>query len=124
MSGLKVLVVDDNQSLCELYTILLTAWGYDVQAVKDGQEALDYLSQHALGIKLVMTDFRMPGMNGVELTSRIKKLWPKIPVIVMSADDADEIGRAARTAGADAFMHKPFKFSELRTNIVTLCKGQ
>lgn len=118
MSGLKVLVAEDDPGMRELVTELLTVWGHSVHAVGDGEEAALHLDKHASETELVVTDFQMPRMNGIELTRRVKKFTPSIKVIMMSGfRDHDILMEMAHEAGADAFIKKPFEIEELQKAI-------
>lgn len=111
---LSVLVVDDDPSMREVLTELLAILGHTVCVAADGVSAVCHLIQHP-ETEMVITDFRMPQMDGVELTKHIRATKPAgIKVIVMSGDDPDVIGKAALAAGADAFMQKPLSLSELK----------
>ena len=114
---MKILVVEDNPGLRELVTEILTVWGHYVHAVGDGEEAVRHLDKHASETELFVTDFQMPRMNGIELVRHIKSLEPRIRIIMMSGDDPDKIRTAAREAGADAFIRKPFLVDELQEAI-------
>lgn len=118
MSGLKVLVAEDDPGLRELVTEVLTVWGHSVHAVGDGEEAARHLDKHASETELVVTDFQMPRMNGIELTRRVKKVAPGIKVIVMSGfSDLGILMEMVDAAGADAFIKKPFAIEELQKAI-------
>lgn len=119
MRKLHALVVDDDRSVRELTTELLILWGYDVRMAGDGEEAMLQLRE-VPQTTLVVTDYRMPNMNGVELTKRVKQVTPGTRVIVVSGDDPDEIGEAVRAAGADAFLRKPFNMDELWASIANV----
>lgn len=119
MNKLQALVVDDDRSVRELTAELLILWGYDVRMAGDGEEAMLFLRE-APQTALVVTDYRMPNMNGVELTKRIKQIAPGIKVIVVSGDDPNEIGESVRAAGADApLLRKPFNMDQLWASIVS-----
>lgn len=116
---MKILVVDDDPSVREVLAELLTVWGHAVRVVADGVSAICYLNQHP-ETELVITDFRMPGMNGLELTKHIRATKSGMKVVVLSGDDADVIGKAARATGAYAFMPKPCDFRELKALVAGL----
>jgi CheY-like chemotaxis protein len=118
---LRVLVAEDNPGMCELVVEILTVWGHSVHAVGDGKEAVRHLREHAPEIELVITDFQMPKMNGIELARQVKKATPDIKVIVMSGfDDLGILMEMVDAAGADAFIRKPFGIEELRATIASV----
>lgn len=121
MKNLRVLVAEDYPGLRELVVQILTSWGHEAHAAEDGEDAARRL--RVLEADLVITDFQMPRMNGLELTKYIKVLDAKIRVIVMSGcteDGPDALNEAARKAGADAFITKPILINELQAVITNL----
>ncbi len=86
LSGRTVLVVEDDFSSREVLVMLLEGEGLEVMAASDGEEAMERLGQ-ARGIDLIVTDYMMPKLNGIDLCRRIESdpRWREIPVILMSA---------------------------------------
>jgi CheY-like chemotaxis protein len=80
-----VLCVDDNASILALYLNLLEQDGYEVIAASSGRTALNAFHARAGGIDAVILDFRMPGMNGVELAASLKSLEPALPILMISS---------------------------------------
>jgi len=83
MSPKKVLIVDDESNLRELYRGELSEAGYDVATASTGEEALAMIEE--AGPDLVTLDVRMPGMGGIEALREIRELDPGIPVIMLTA---------------------------------------
>jgi two-component system response regulator AtoC len=102
-----VLVVDDDASMRHLLTVILTDRGYQVRAVGSAEDALKEFS--ARPFDLVLTDVRMPRMDGIALTRAIQERQPGATVIVMSAYGSHEAALEAMKAGAYDFLPKPFK---------------
>lgn len=118
---LHVLVAEDNPSLRELVVEFLTMFGHDVHTAGDGEEAMRHLREYAQKTDLIITDFQMPKMNGIELTRHVKKVVPGIKVIVMSGfSDHGILMEMVDVSGADAFIKKPFSIEELRTVIASV----
>jgi CheY-like chemotaxis protein len=106
MSALrKVLVVDDDPVVGKSFDRVLTAKGYNVITAHDAAEALERMREGE--VDLVVTDIRMPGMNGLELAETVKASRPWTPVLIVTGygNDADEA--RAKAAGVSAFLHKP-----------------
>ena len=78
----KLLCVDDDPLFRHLYKTLFGSLGYDVALAANGEQALAELRSRR--VDAVLTDFRMPGMDGHELTLRIKQIHPQLPVILLS----------------------------------------
>ena len=109
-----VLLVDDDLSLLSLLSRRLTREGFDVSTATSGPAALAALERSWPA--LVLIDLMMPGMDGVELARRIKRLVD-LPIIVLSAVDADTSKVASLEAFAEDYLTKPFSFEELVARI-------
>lgn len=105
----RLLVVDDDAGIRDLFQATLATHGYDVRLAKDGFAALA-LMRGALP-DLLLTDLKMPNMSGFELLSIVRRRFPQIPAIAVSG----EFQPAAEPLGvlADAFFAKPFQFEDL-----------
>jgi two-component system response regulator AtoC len=103
----SVLVVDDEASMRHLLTVILSDHGHEVRAVGSAEAALEELKARAFD--LVLTDVRMPRMDGIALTRAILERQPGATVIVMSAYGSHEAAVEAMKAGAYDFLPKPFK---------------
>ena len=101
-----VLGVDDDSRVREAIESLLDMAGYEALVFSSADELLR--SRALATADCVITDVRMPGMDGIELQRRIKVDYPKLPVIFISAHFDDEIRRQALDGGAVDFMYKPF----------------
>ena len=102
----QVLVVDDEPMICHQLQRLYKQSGYAVQIAASAEDALSRLEQG--DIDLVVTDVRLPGMSGVELTARIHALYPNVPVIVMTGYAAIENAVEVLKHGASDYIVKPF----------------
>ncbi len=108
----RILIVDDDRSLREFLEILLAKDGYKVVSATDGRHALEILA--AERISLVLSDIRMPGMDGVTLLKEIKREKPSLPVILITAFASLDTAVAAMREGAWDYITKPFRIDELR----------
>ncbi|ALC16700.1 response regulator receiver protein [Desulfuromonas soudanensis] len=109
MSKKKILIVEDEESLLKLESILLTSKGYEVKGVPNGQAALDALGEDLPD--LVLLDIMLPEIDGFEVCRRIKanSLTRHIPVIMLTAKKSREDMARGETVGADWYITKPFK---------------
>ncbi len=110
----RVLIVDDSPTVCEFIARGLTEKKYQTLQAVRMEDALRYGGEL---VDVVLTDIIMPGMNGYEGIRQIKRNWPDVPVIAMSAGAGDG-GRdktllKARNIGADAILQKPFTIPDL-----------
>jgi two-component system response regulator AtoC len=107
----SILVVDDDPAMRHLLSVILTDHGWEARAVAAAQDALKELE--ARDFDLVLTDVRMPGMDGLALLREIQRLRPELTVIVMSAYGAQDAALEAMKAGAYDYLSKPFKRDEV-----------
>jgi two-component system response regulator VicR len=112
-----ILVVDDDTSFCAIMKEFLKGDGFEVHLAYDVPHALSLLE--CLTPDLILADIMMPDIDGLWLLRnlRSKPIWADIPTIVVSARTLPEERTAAKEAGADAFVSKPFSFGDLRTMI-------
>jgi FixJ family two-component response regulator len=112
-----VVGVDDDFRVRESMKSLVESAGYAASVYPSGEE---FLQSGALaGTLCVVTDVRMPGMDGIELQRRIRLERPELPVIFISAHYDDETRQRAFDGGALAFLYKPFNAAELLGAIET-----
>src|SRR6476620_7042094 len=101
--GALILLVDDNPHGLVARKTVLEQLGYSIRTAANGEEALHQLSLQK--VDLVVTDFRMPNMDGVELISRIRKLHHDMPVILLSGF-VEPLGLTEQSTGADVVLSK------------------
>lgn len=107
----KVLIVDDEPDLREILAYSFTEWGWKVSEASSGNEATERLS--AEGFDLIVSDIRMPGGSGVDLTIAVRtKLLLTTPIILVSGFSDIDIVKA-KALGAQHLMSKPFDLDEL-----------
>lgn len=107
-----ILIVDDEEGLREGLGKLLEDEGYVVLCAETGEEALDVLQQSR--IDLVLTDMRMPGMDGIELLKKIRERHGDLGVIILTGYGQIESYIEAMNFGAIEYVSKPFKVNELK----------
>lgn len=106
----SVLVVDDNRDLLYLLSVRLVSAGYIVYGAANGLEALEQMEKHSVDV--VLTDYRMPKMDGFELLSVCRVKWPGTPVLVFSGEQ-DDMAHEALERGAFAWIRKGSEFTML-----------
>jgi two-component system response regulator AtoC len=107
----SVLIADDEESIRHVLTVLLSERGYEVRAVSDGQEALRELA--AQDYDALVTDVRMPRLNGLDLVRAAQAQSPEMTIIVMSAYGSHDLAIEAMKAGAYDYLGKPFRPDEV-----------
>lgn len=109
----RVLVVDDEENIREILAEILMNGDHDVVTAADGAEALRRLRESAAEFDLVFTDLGLPGMNGYEVASEIKKIRPNLPVGLVTGWGATLDAEKARAHGVDLVISKPFRFEQV-----------
>ena len=120
------MVVDDSATIRDLIAVNLELEGYDVDTAEDSDACLAYLTRVVAGEvplpDIFLLDVVMPGVNGVELTRRLKAdpLTAHIPVLIVSASAQQRDFEVARAAKADGYLTKPFDPDELVSTVAQL----
>lgn len=110
VSGVRVLVVDDEKAIRRFLQVSLSTHGHTVFEARGGQEALEAVVAHRPD--LIILDLGLPDMEGVEVTRRLRE-WTQTPIIILSVRDHETDKIAALDAGADDYLTKPFSMGEL-----------
>jgi DNA-binding NtrC family response regulator len=108
----KLLIVDDEQGMRQLLTIVFGREGHEVRAAENGRRGLELLREEAAD--LIVSDVRMPDMGGIELLRAARELLPEVAVVMMTAFATVDTAREAFKLGADDFITKPFDIDELK----------
>lgn len=116
MNALRVLLVDDELSMLLTLAANLELEGLDVETANSGARALEIMKGKSFD--LVLSDVRMPKMNGVELFREIHKLHPKLPVILMTAFALESLISEAIAEGAFTVLPKPFDVDQLLKTVL------
>ncbi len=115
-----ILIVDDELSMRECLKILFEKDGYEVSVAEDAATALKITEKE--DINIVLSDIRMPGMNGLELLAELKHRSPELPVIMITAFASPDDAVLAMKHGAFDYITKPFKVDEIKEVIRTAVK--
>ena len=110
----NILVVDDEPQITRVLKTTLSSQGYGVRSAGDGQEALNEMKSWQPD--LIITDLRMPNVDGLELCRRVRK-ESRIPIIVLSVKGEETIKVEALDCGADDYITKPFSVNELLARV-------
>jgi DNA-binding NtrC family response regulator len=119
----SIVVIDDDQEMKSLMTEFLESNGYEVRSFSLAADAFEEAKRQVaecgtwLGVDLIISDIQMPEMDGIELTQRLKKMAPEIPVILVTAFGSIEAAIEATKQGAQDYIVKPFKLSELGVRV-------
>src|ERR1044071_4759552 len=107
----KVLVVDDEKNQREIYTLILEDDGYQVTTAQSGEQALRFARENQFD--LVLTDYKMIGMDGLTLLAELLKLDPSLIVVMMTAHGSVESVKEALRGGAFDYLEKPIDREQL-----------
>ena len=123
-ASLRMLAVDDAPEVREYFLNLAESIGIDCDVASDGQEAATMLAENTKApYSIIFADWKMPGMNGIELTRHVKERYgSRVVVIMISASEWELIEKDAKEAGVDKFVPKPL-FASLIVDCITECLG-
>lgn len=111
----RILIVEDDPSILAGLELNLSMEGYQINAARDGEEAIDVAQR--LDFDLVLLDLMLPKKNGLEVLEALRKHQPELPVIILSARDTQVDKVAGLDLGADDYVTKPFGLPELLARI-------
>jgi CheY-like chemotaxis protein len=109
----NILIIDDDPGFLKTLEEELSSCNEDwnILTAENGKQGVALIDSHS--IDLVVTDLRMPVMDGYELLASLRKKRPAVPVIVMTADDTREVGKRLHSLGVERCIAKPFQLSEI-----------
>ena len=110
-----ILICDDEEGIRESFKLILEE-GYDLKFATNGLEALEMLK--TLSPHLMLLDIKMPKMHGMEILKQVKKLKPKLPVIIVTGYQSVEMSQEALKNGAADYIPKPFDSKQI-TKVVS-----
>lgn len=120
--GHRILVVDDEADLVEILTEDFSSYGAEVFSAASGQEALAVLEREP--VTVIVSDVRMPGMDGVELLREVRRRFPQAPPYVfLLSGFADLKPEQALALGSQALLPKPFDLRALRRTVAQVLKS-
>ena len=110
----KIIIVEDDPSICQFLTTTLTANAYDVVLADTGKSALDIIASHCPDV--ILLDLGLPDMDGNDIIRQLRT-WTRTPIIVLSARNTEQDKATALDLGADDYLSKPFGTVELLARI-------
>lgn len=110
---MKVVLVEDNQTLQKSITKVLTDKGYSVQVFYDGESARKWLMLEHTTVDVCIFDYMLPELDGVALTTLLREAGINTPVLILTARDTIQDKVTGLESGADYYLTKPFEFDEL-----------
>ncbi len=116
-TGQLVVILDDEEAITELIEMNLVKNGFRVAPFNHSPKCLHYLETCQEPVSLLITDFAMPELDGLELIQIIRKLHPDLPIIVYSGQITPDDQENFEQVGVDAVLHKPISFAEMNRHI-------
>lgn len=113
---IQILLVDDDRHIRSLGRELLEKLGYHVETAATGEEVLEKFHQ-GRPLDLVILDYHLPGMSGLEVIQKLKRVYPGAEVLVASGFFSNRDKEQLMAGGARGFLDKPFRLGELRSRI-------
>jgi CheY-like chemotaxis protein len=112
-----VLLIDDDASVLKISTLMLKRMGYTVTAYDNPLAALDAVRNDPTAFQIVITDYNMPVMPGLEIAAAVRDLCPDLPVVVISGYVDDQLRTGAARTGVAELISKPFTVREFSAKI-------
>jgi CheY-like chemotaxis protein len=109
----RILYIDDDETFGFLVKRVCEGRGHRVEACTSHKKALEILAADPDGFDLVITDYRMPGTDGIEVTRRVREAHPGLKCVLMSGLVNEQLSRDAAAAGIARVLHKPFRAEHL-----------
>jgi DNA-binding NtrC family response regulator len=114
----RLLILDDEKDILSAFAGLLQRFSYDAKLFSDPAKALEKIALDPASIDLVMTDIRMPSLDGISFVKTIRSLCPKLPIIFMTAYDTDEVRDQVKCFDKVVFLEKPFVLEKVFTETI------
>lgn len=111
-AGVRILIVDDEPSVCHLVRRILSVEGAEILEARSGKDALRLA--RTCPVDLLVVDVRLPDLSGLEVLRRVRRIDPTVPVIMLSGHGSRESVRTSMSLGAFDYLTKPLNHEELR----------
>lgn len=118
----RVLVVDDDEEMRSLLRLSLEFDGHHVTERDRGTDVLETLREATFD--LIILDNKMPGLNGLDLLPILRREFPQVPVVLVTAFGGRQVASSALRLGAASYLEKPFRLGQLRDAIAGLIPGR
>lgn len=121
LHDLKVLVVEDSPAAAKLLQMVLAGLGiHQAFVAKDGKAAQDFLDAADDLVDLIICDWKMPRMSGLELLCQVRTVYPDMPFMMVTGNNDFESVKIAKESGVNAYITKPFSASQVQSKLLAL----
>jgi CheY-like chemotaxis protein len=121
----RVLMADDDAEICALIQTILRRGPYQLTVCNDAESALHHVERDE-PFDLVICDFMLPGISGIELITRVRAhpASTDVPIVMISGDNDAAVHARAKAAGANVFLNKPFSLKQMRSTVESLLEAR
>jgi len=109
--NVKIMIVDDEEGVRESFNMILKIKDYEVQTFEDGEAAISTLKKDMFDLAFI--DYKLPGMDGIEVLKKIKEIDPSVEAVIVTAYASESSHANAITLGALEYLRKPFLMEEI-----------
>lgn len=117
---MKILMVEDNQTLCEMMAMFFKKEKWEAGYAQDGVKAVEMFKKDPTGWDIVLLDLNLPKMDGMQVAAEMRKISPTVPIIMLTARDSESDQVLGLEMGADEYVTKPFSTIALIARIKAL----
>lgn len=120
----KIAVVDDEKLILQVFSSLMRQFHYDADFFSSSLRAFETIAANPGKYKLVISDIRMPEMDGITFAKKIRSLFPDLPIVFMTGDMSAELKEQAQAMGNIVFLEKPFPLEAVLKEVIPRFLGQ
>lgn len=115
MKHTDVLIIDDEKKFATMLSKRIEIRGYSSEVCYDGKTALQWVKKYGDSVTLILLDLKLPDLYGTKVLTKIKKMNPAIPVVILTGHGTEQDRQQCDQLGAFRFIHKPLNIDELMT---------
>jgi len=122
--GAKILILDDEKQIIKVFSLLMEQYNYDVDSFEDPEKALGAVTSNPSLYDAVISDIRMPKMDGVEFAKKIRSVSPSLPIILMTGYMKDDLKDEVAKLQKVVLLQKPFPLKETLETLLPKLLGE